>query len=807
VKRCLPVIALLVLATIAMAGAPAELEEVIVTARRVPEDAFRVPLAIDAVGADDLGAGGVRNMLTLAEAVPGLSFESFWGGSGAAPVIRGQSQPSTAGDNVGVFVDEVYQAGRSQIDLEMLDFERIEVVRGPQNTLFGRSTFAGAIQYVSRPATAERSGFVQAEIGSDDLAGLQAAVSGPLPGGPWRGRLAISHRQMGGTQTSNQGESLGGSRRDAAALTLSHRSSDGSYDNVTLNMRMNHGEYEHPASTTMNSSDYNCGGRDGTSGIWTYYCGRAPVGNRFSLSPRLPDSLGKSEQISLRIEHPIGELTLRALTGYYHASSTTYRDFDDSASGFLSGVCTIGVNCGLGATSTLLTRFASPNVVSKGDVDTTDWSQELRVGRDTAQGISWMLGLAASWTQELGSGSFGVDREDLQANERLTALDVSNANRVGQLSRLNSALVPDSRQQQVLQSQSFEERSALAAFGMLDVPLSERSHARLELRASHETQRIDPRYANFGPNSEPDPPEIDFTVVTPRVALDISPATNWYAYASVARGARAGGVNTTPGLVEQERQYDPEYNWTTELGVRFQPGSLVEAWQATLYRIDWQGTQIMGVAASPGVNSIITRNTAGLTTHGLEAQVHLRFGEQVRSSIAYSHTEPRFDQGSDDAGSATFCGLTTKPPGSNLCQYGPPRTPSNVALVPYLDGNLNARTPRNSWAVTLQALPHAIRGEWQLGADATFSYQDNVYARAINGVSYGARELLSARIILQRGRWRTELWGRNLTAGSYVRAVASRGQAFYPSLPRPLDLLYGDGRRVGLTVSLDLGGK
>jgi outer membrane receptor protein involved in Fe transport len=108
--------------------------------------------------------------------------------------------------------------------------------------------------------------------------------------------------------------------------------------------------------------------------------------------------------------------------------------------------------------------------------------------------------------------------------------------------------------------------------------------------------------------------------------------------------------------------------------------------------------------------------------------------------------------------------------------------------------------------MTIEALPHTIARGWQLSGDVSFSYQDNVFERPINGASYGARELLGARLVLQRGDWRAELWGSNLTDDSYIRAASSRGGAFYPSLPRPLDLIYADGRRIGLTVSLNLDG-
>src|SRR4029079_11434279 len=103
-------------------------------------------------------------------------FESLWGGSGSAPVLRGLSQPSTAGDNVGVFVDDVYQSNRSALDVEMLDFDRVEIIRGPQNTLFGRSTFAGAIRYVSAPPTADPLHQLQIEARTEAMVGTHSVV-------------------------------------------------------------------------------------------------------------------------------------------------------------------------------------------------------------------------------------------------------------------------------------------------------------------------------------------------------------------------------------------------------------------------------------------------------------------------------------------------------------------------------------------------------------------------------------------------------------------------------------------------------
>lgn len=80
------------------------------------------------------------------------------------------------------------------------------------------------------------------------------------------------------------------------------------------------------------------------------------------------------------------------------------------------------------------------------------------------------------------------------------------------------------------------------------------------------------------------------------------------------------------------------------------------------------------------------------------------------------------------------------------------------------------------------------------------NHQDDVYERQINGARFGERTLLDVRAGLGLGRWSFEAWGTNLTDESYVRASFSRLPILYPTQPRPLDLIYAEGRRYGLTV-------
>jgi iron complex outermembrane receptor protein len=782
----------------------AHLDEVMVTARRIEENVARVPLAVDVTATSSMGPGAVQDMGSLSLAHPGLAFESLWGGSLAAPLLRGLSQPSAAGDNVGVFVDEVYQAGRSSIDIDLLDLERIEVIRGPQNTLHGRSSFAGAIHYVSARPTSTPTGQLQVDAGSDQHRGARAIWSQRLADSRWLMRVAAGLRSGHGTWRSVEGESLGDYQRGSAVLSLSREPAGPGADQLVFNARHNQGRFGHPASVALEAADFNCGARGSGPGYWSYYCGHVGAATRPSLTPGLPDSQARATQASLRYSHAAGGLRLHSLSSYYRAASRSYRDFDGSSAGFWSGVCTAASNCAAPA-SVMVTRFAWPNVVSAPARDVAEWSQELRLESDPERETKWMLGLAGARTSSRDRSRFGADRGSLLPSERLTFILAANPTRVGPLSQFNAALVADSRLEQVLQSLTLSQQRSLAAFGALQWPLFDGARVRVELRAERESLHVDPRHGAFQPDNTADPAPVHFTSVTPRFSIDLARGEHWYGYVSLARGARSGGINNTPGLDAAERKFEPEYNWTTEMAAHYRSDALLRQAKVTLYRTDWRNAQITGLATTPGVGTLITTNTAGILSQGIEASARLQRGS-VAMEMAFSIADASFRDGSDDAGSRAFCGLTAPAFSSDFCASGPPRSGATgtLSLVPYLDGNQTARAPRTSWNLTLLMQPIRLAGSWQLAAQASTAFQDDVFERPINGMRYGERTLISARATLSHQRWRIQLWGDNLTDARYVRAASSRGGAFYPSLPRPSDLLYAEGRRYGVTVGLDL---
>ena len=145
------------------------IEEVVVTATRRETSLQETPVAITALGADALEQRNVEDLQDVAKYTPGLQIIGLagrGGGAGSNVSIRGigtDAQESQA--SVGTYIDEVYFPSGFGNVLGLLDVQRVEVLRGPQGTLFGRNTIAGAIQYVSVAPENELSGYLEATIG------------------------------------------------------------------------------------------------------------------------------------------------------------------------------------------------------------------------------------------------------------------------------------------------------------------------------------------------------------------------------------------------------------------------------------------------------------------------------------------------------------------------------------------------------------------------------------------------------------------------------------------------------------------
>src|SRR5712691_6064008 len=177
-------------------------EEVIITSRLREEDVQAVPVAVSVIGQQKLEDTGSYNVGLLAQLTPTVQFFSS-NPRNTAITIRGLGTSFGLTNDglepgVGLYIDQVYMSRPAAATFDLIDIERVEVLRGPQGMLFGKNTTAGAINVSIQQPTFNR--LVQAEVSAGNYGFLQgkATISGPLADNVLAGRLSVSGTLRGG---------------------------------------------------------------------------------------------------------------------------------------------------------------------------------------------------------------------------------------------------------------------------------------------------------------------------------------------------------------------------------------------------------------------------------------------------------------------------------------------------------------------------------------------------------------------------------------------------------------------------------
>lgn len=183
-------------------GASAEGEQIVVTARHRTESSQAVPLAISVVGGEHIDNTGAFNVGRLQQLTPTVQFYTS-NPRNSTVNIRGIGAPFGLTNDgieqgVGIYVDDVYYSRVASATFDFLDVRQIEVLRGPQGTLYGKNTTAGAINITSRQPTFDYEGRAEVSVGNLGFKQAKAAVSGPLSE-TLAARVAISATGRQGT--------------------------------------------------------------------------------------------------------------------------------------------------------------------------------------------------------------------------------------------------------------------------------------------------------------------------------------------------------------------------------------------------------------------------------------------------------------------------------------------------------------------------------------------------------------------------------------------------------------------------------
>ncbi len=168
------------------------LEEIVVTARMRAENLQEVPVTVSVFTAADIDQIGVSSMRDYAQLVPNFFLVETQNSSFAFVNIRGITQMRNLDPSVAIMIDGVLSTNPISMSQELFDIEQIEVLKGPQGALYGRSAVGGAINITTKRPTNEFEGFVRVGLGDGDASKLQASISGPLVEDRVFGRLSAS---------------------------------------------------------------------------------------------------------------------------------------------------------------------------------------------------------------------------------------------------------------------------------------------------------------------------------------------------------------------------------------------------------------------------------------------------------------------------------------------------------------------------------------------------------------------------------------------------------------------------------------
>ena len=396
----------------AQGGPEAALEEITVTARKTSESLVDVPVAITALSGEDLAERGINDLFDLASFTPGFRFQNQAVGRNdrgfTQYVIRGMVPNSAIAtrQSVTIFVDGAPVTGGSVSGIT--DIERVEVVKGPQSAFFGKSTFAGAVNYITRAPGYDWGGNVDLSYESYDTLDLKGSFEGPIIADKLAFRVSARSYQTDGQFRDSvfTGERLGARDTKSVSLSLLAEPTD------SLRLRLFGVKWQDddglPANSRYGLAELNCATVTAVAGRPNYTCGSLgdmPAFHR-SWNPKIePAALTAIQTTGQRLFSPgfIDHLGLYREAEQYRMLG----DWEFGGGYTLSGIVAYSKNqwsflqTGLGQdtraipnNSATATNGRIPYVYAliRGDNENIDKYAELRLSSPQDERFRWLIG-------------------------------------------------------------------------------------------------------------------------------------------------------------------------------------------------------------------------------------------------------------------------------------------------------------------------------------------------------------------------------------------------------------------------------
>ncbi|MFO1469029.1 MAG: TonB-dependent receptor [Steroidobacteraceae bacterium] len=556
------------------------LEEIVVTAQRKVESAQTIGLALSVVAGDDLAEKGVQKVNDLQNATPSLEVEPAFGSGQPQFRLRGVGFIDYTANNsspVGVSIDQVALPFPIQSQGQLFDIDRVEVLRGPQGTLYGRNTTGGAVNFITNRPTADFHAGITAEAGSHRGLNAEGFVSGALAD-TLNGRLSWATEQGGAWQRDRiSGENLGDKHKVAARAQFDWTPAQGV--DLLLNLHFSQDRSESPGLQLFR--DYDPG-----NGNPVIPADASPYLTGWSLQPGFAQSLGiapfhrpgvnnSNNGVDLTARIDIGAVQLTSITAY----------------------------------NKLLRR-------ELGDWDATQYAQSDAYFRDTAKVFSQEVRLAST-----GTGAFGWLAGVYYSNEKFAEDFFSDFNQ--------SPLVGGTAH-----TSSSQDGRSFGIFGQVNYRFTSRLKGILGLRFEHESRDLNDLSTSFeipgvvvipsltGPQNR----TASNSDGSGKIGLEYQVTDRTLLYGSISRGVKSGGYNIHNTVnAASVGPFAPEKLLAYELGVKSDVTATFRL-NASVFYYDYRDQQVLSKVFDPVSQSYIGSfvNAPKSEIHGIEVEATWR---------------------------------------------------------------------------------------------------------------------------------------------------------------------------------------
>jgi iron complex outermembrane recepter protein len=729
------------------------LEEVIVTSRKQAEDIQVTPVAVSAFSTNSLEQRGVANLTQLGGVVPNLTMEAGaanGGGSNSSTIyIRGVGQTdflATTDPGVGIYIDGIYYPRSVGSVMDLLDLERVEVLRGPQGTLFGKNTIGGAINMVSTKPSSKAGGYGELTIGSYNRVNFKGSVDQPLIENSLNSRFAIVSKKADGYAdvrsydfaTAKAGPVID-ERGNENKLGLRASFNWFAIEDLTAELVLDYTHSrEKPGPVVL--LDYT-GGPQPTPALGSLWNNLVGFPNGTPMSTALiandkdttygnANAVNDLDQwgVGLTVDRSFDAFQLKSITGYRGFQAEFGRDGDGSP---LDWQQTID------------------------DQSQYQFSQEFQLnGKSFDNRLNWTTGLFYFKEQN-------IDRNHIQVLPGLyTALEALP----GQLSGspcaapwvapgcagnpINLNLDLDLGAYNKIISDSY------AAFGQVNFDVTDAFRLTAGLRYSYETKEYTHSGDRKVSNTISFPlasAEESWGAVSPMAGADYKINENFMLYTSASKGFKSGGFNGRPLTVAGAKPFDPEFVTSYEAGFKsewFDNRVRLNAAAFLSHYSDMQFTANVYSNETQTFEQIID-NVGKAKIHGFEIELEARPIPALSIQSSVGHTQFRITD------------LTADVPGVTE-QSQQPHTPEWTAStgITY------------TWNLANGDL--SLRGDWIYEGKSFIDIQNTPTLEKEISNRYNARLSYS----MQESGWDFALYGTNLSNQRYIVSGLSTLDSF-----------------------------